>query len=117
MRMLETYERLIKGLRSRQGIIVGLLESVANPELRNRESSSGFDSSLRSEYRDDIRQFAKRMHVPYWDLNREAALRPFDFVDYIHVRTAKARDRFTEALAAHAAVVFTALEREKAGTQ
>lgn len=110
---LEVYERMIDRLRKRGDISVALLEGVQNPQLDERAEGSAEAKKIRGQYRIDVEAFAKRQHVPYWDLREESNLRMEDFVDYAHITNPQARQRYTQCLAKHAAALLESRQLHK----
>jgi len=102
----EMYERMIHRLRESGLICVVLLEGVQSPRLDAKIQGSPIDIRIHAQYRQDMRQFAARQNVPYWDLREEANLRAEDFVDYAHITDPQARSRYTQVLAKHVAAIM-----------
>jgi hypothetical protein len=100
---LEAYARLVRRVRAQPGISVALIEGVENPILQSHDAH---ESTAWAEYREDVRVFSARLPVQYWDLNHIAKLGPSDFVDLLHLNSAAAQERYTDALAHRCAAVL-----------
>jgi hypothetical protein len=92
------YTRLIERLH-KKNIKVALLETTINPRTEELIYQTPEKKRLYEQYYAEVSQFAQENGVPYWDISDQANLKVEDFIDHIHVRNRKARQRYTEVLA------------------
>jgi hypothetical protein len=88
---LPVLEALVNSWK-RRGITGIIIEAPANPLYDTVKGEA-----YRREYEVEMRRFADRMNVTYWDLNPELSLVPADFADHIHLAGKSARFRFQAA--------------------
>ncbi|MDB5321394.1 MAG: hypothetical protein JWN40_3025 [Phycisphaerales bacterium] len=102
----DVYRRMVRHLKERAGITVALYEPVLSPRVDTQWKTTRAYRRLCERYHGELAQFAHEERVPLLDLAGAAKLRREDYGDYIHVRTAEGRRRFTEAMAAGAAAAL-----------
>ncbi|MGA2500905.1 MAG: hypothetical protein ABSH20_24470 [Tepidisphaeraceae bacterium] len=96
---LGIYGRMITRLRESGRLTIVLLEGPENPRLKKPGQSGDGSDPLQAGYRGDVAAFARDHALEYWDLVALAELKPEEFWDFDHIRSASARKRFTEVLA------------------
>jgi hypothetical protein len=113
---LGIYERMIQRLRANPDIKVALYETIENPHLAELAKSQK-EPLARKGYEEDLAEFEAAHTVPRFDCGPEAHLTKDDFWDPFHLRSDSGRERYTELLARHVAILLQAPVEDVAAVQ
>jgi hypothetical protein len=101
---LGLYRRLIGDLQARS-IQVALAEDIINPRAEAAIKEIPEVWELLEQYGQDVAELARGSGVAHWNLRDEAGLVPEDFLDHTHLRNPAARQRYTDVLSQHLALL------------
>jgi hypothetical protein len=97
---LAVYHRMALRAAEIPGLRLVLTNAVINPAVESPAHSPPRGFAINTKrYSADVKKFAAKNKLPFWDIASEAQLTAGDFFDYTHVRRQSARERFTEVLA------------------
>lgn len=88
---------------------------VVEPPMNPKAIAEMHAEPIFEKFRRDMRAFAKKHGIEFWDLAVEAKLDPADFADWYHLHDTPSRERYTRAFARHIAELMTE-PREKTGS-
>ena len=113
---LGLYQRMIQRLRAYPRVKVALYETIENPifdDLLKRYQKQDARQHVK-EYEDDIARFERENCLPRFDCGPEIGLVVENFWDPFHMRDQEARQRYTQVLARHVAILLQAPSEDAA---